>query len=84
MQVPSACFTQPPVACVGVTEEAAKEQCQGEVDVYMSRFKPMRNVLSGRDEKNLIKLLVEVASDKVCCSWGQYISCLHLAKSQHT
>ena len=63
--MPSACFTQPPVACVGLTEEAAQEQCQGEVDVYMSRFKPMRNVLSGRDEKNLIKMLVDVATDKV-------------------
>ena len=69
LQVPSACFTQPPAACVGLSEEAAKEQCKGEVDVYVSRFKPMRNVLSGRDEKNLIKMLVEVDTDKVLHQW---------------
>ena len=61
----SACFVQPPLAFVGLTEEAAKKQLSGEVDVYVSKFKPMRNVLSGRDEKTLMKMLVEVATNKV-------------------
>lgn len=65
VQVPSACFIQPPLAFVGFTEEAAKEKISGDVDVYVSKFKPMKNVLSGRDEKTLMKLLVEVATNKV-------------------
>ena len=64
VQVASACFVQPPLAYVGLTEEAAKEQLSGDVDVFVSKFKPMKNVLSGRDEKTLMKMLVEVATDK--------------------
>ena len=63
--MPSACFIQPPLSFVGLTEEAAKEKIQGDVDVFVSKVKPMRNVLSGRDEKTLMKMLVEVATDKV-------------------
>lgn len=68
VQVASACFIQPPLAFVGLTEEDAKEKLTGEVDVYVSKFKPMKNVLSGRDEKTLMKMLVEVATDKVPAS----------------
>ena len=38
-------FTQPPLGTVGLSEEAAVEQLWGEVDVYVSRFKPMKNTL---------------------------------------
>lgn len=65
MQVPSACFIQPPLAYVGYTEEQAKQKISGDVDVFVSKFKPMRNVLSGRDEKTLMKMLVEVSTNKV-------------------
>lgn len=73
MQVPSACFIQPPLSFVGLTEEQCKEQLTGEVDVFVSKFKPMKNVLSGRDEKTLMKLLVEVSTDKAS-SW---LTCSH-------
>jgi glutathione reductase (NADPH) len=62
--VPSAVFSQPPIGAVGLTEEEARRQYR-EVDVYMARFKPMRNTLSGRDERTLMKLVVDARSDRV-------------------
>ena len=62
--VPSAVFSQPPVGTVGLTEERALSQ-YGEIDVYTSRFKNMRHSLSGRDERTLMKLIVDSASQRV-------------------
>lgn len=62
--VASAVFSQPPVGTVGLGEEAALAQ-YGEIDVYESRFKPMRHTLSGRPEKTLMKLVVDTASQRV-------------------
>jgi glutathione reductase (NADPH) len=62
--VPSAVFSQPPVSVVGLNEEAARKQ-YGDVDIYQSRFKPMKNTLSGRDERSFMKLVVEAATDRV-------------------
>jgi len=62
--VPSAVFTQPPIGAVGLTEERARREC-GEVDVYLTRFKPMKNTLSGRAERTLMKLVVDARSDRV-------------------
>ena len=64
-QVPSAVFIQPPLGTVGLTEEEARESISGDVDVFVSKFKPMKNTITGRDQKTLIKMLVEVATDKV-------------------
>ncbi|WP_096700740.1 glutathione-disulfide reductase [Magnetospirillum sp. 15-1] len=62
--IPSAVFSMPPVGTVGLTEaEAAKRY--GVVDVYLSRFKPMRNLLAGRDERSMMKLVVDRATDRV-------------------
>ncbi|MGC6511726.1 MAG: glutathione-disulfide reductase [Parvibaculales bacterium] len=61
--IPTAVFSQPPIGTVGLTEEAAREQY--EVDVYRSVFRPMKHTLSGSEEKTLMKLLVDKASDKV-------------------
>ncbi len=61
--VPSAVFSQPPVGAVGLTEAEASEW--GEVDVYMSRFRPMKHTLGGRDEMAMMKLVVDRASDRV-------------------
>ncbi len=61
--VPSAVFTTPPVATVGLTEEQA---CAlGPVDIYLTRFTPMRHNLSGRDRKTMMKLVVDKATQKV-------------------
>jgi glutathione reductase (NADPH) len=62
--VPSAVFTQPPIASVGLTEEEARSQC-GEITVFTSRFNAMKNTISGRSERTFMKLIVETASDRV-------------------
>ncbi len=62
--VPAAVFSQPPIGTVGLTEEAAVAQL-GDVDVYSTSFKPMKNTISGRGDKMLMKLIVDPASDKV-------------------
>jgi glutathione reductase (NADPH) len=62
--VPSAVFSQPPVASVGCSEAHAKEK-YGAIDVYVSSFRPMKHTLSGRDERTMMKLVVDRASDRV-------------------
>jgi glutathione reductase (NADPH) len=62
--VPSAVFSQPPVATVGIAEETARS-IYGEIDVYVARFKPMKNTLSGRDERTMMKLVVDARTDRV-------------------
>ena len=62
--IPSAVFSQPPVGTVGYTEEAAREAC-GEVDIYRADFTPLKHTLSGRDEKTMMKLIVERAGQRV-------------------
>ncbi|MFQ5684192.1 MAG: glutathione-disulfide reductase [Candidatus Binatia bacterium] len=62
--VPTAVFSQPPVGSVGYTEETACERC-GPVDIYKSIFRPLKHTLSGRDEKTMMKLIVERATDRV-------------------
>ena len=61
--VPTAVFSIPPVATVGLTEEQAAKK--GRVKVFVTRFTPMRHALSGRVRKTLMKLVVDEATDKV-------------------
>jgi glutathione reductase (NADPH) len=62
--VPTAVFSQPELGTVGMTEEAAREQ-GFEVDLYKARFRPMKHSLSGRDERMLMKLVVDARTDRV-------------------
>jgi glutathione reductase (NADPH) len=62
--VPSAVFSQPPVGTVGYSEEDAITHI-GPIDVYISEFRPMKYTLSGREEKTMMKLIVERESQKV-------------------
>lgn len=62
--VASAVFSQPPIGTVGLSEEAALSQHEA-IDVYESRFRPLRHTLSGRPEKTLMKLVVDTASQRV-------------------
>ncbi|MDJ0655936.1 MAG: glutathione-disulfide reductase [Xanthomonadales bacterium] len=62
--VPSAVFSQPPVATVGLTEHDARDQL-GEIDVYRSTFRPLKHTLSGRDEQTMMKLIVERQTQRV-------------------
>ncbi|KAG2438516.1 hypothetical protein HXX76_005067 [Chlamydomonas incerta] len=63
--VASAVFCQPPLATVGYTEEQAVQEFAGNIDVYVSRFRPMKYTISGREEKTLMKLIVHAESDVV-------------------
>ncbi|MET0372298.1 MAG: glutathione-disulfide reductase [Sphingobium sp.] len=62
--VPSAVFSHPPLAGVGLTEAQAKNKL-GTVKVYTSDFRPMKNVLAGRDERSLYKMIVDATTDRV-------------------
>ena len=62
--VATAVFSQPPVGTVGLTERQARQR-YGAVDVYRTRFKPMKNILAGRDERTMMKLVVDRQSDRV-------------------
>lgn len=62
--VPSAVFSHPPIATVGLTEMEARARF-GAVDIYKSAFRPLKHTLSGRDERTLMKLVVEPKSDRV-------------------
>jgi glutathione reductase (NADPH) len=61
--VPTAVFSIPPIATVGLTEEEAA--LRGRVKVFVTKFTPMRHNLSGRVRKTLMKLVVDDATDKV-------------------
>jgi glutathione reductase (NADPH) len=62
--IPTAVFSNPPIAGVGVTEEEARAQST-DVKIYKSNFRPMRNVLAGRNERALYKMIVDGATNKV-------------------
>jgi glutathione reductase (NADPH) len=62
--IPSAVFSNPPMAGVGLTERQAREQ-YGTVKIFTSDFRPMRNVLAGKAERSLYKLIVHAETDVV-------------------
>jgi glutathione reductase (NADPH) len=62
--VPTAVFSNPPIGTVGLTEDEARRK-YGAIDVYTAHFRPMKNTLSGRNERTLMKLVVDAASDRV-------------------
>ena len=62
--VPAAVFSQPNLGTVGYTETQAREKF-GSVTIYKSTFTALKHTLSGNDEKTLMKLIVDDASDRV-------------------
>ena len=70
--VPTAVFSQPPIGTVGLTEAEARGANRA-VEVYSTRFKPMKNTLSGREERTFMKLVVDAETDRVlgCHMLGQ-------------
>jgi glutathione reductase (NADPH) len=62
--IPAAVFSHPPIAAVGMTESEAREKLGG-YKTFTSDFRPMKNVLAGRNERSLYKLIVEDGTDKV-------------------
>ncbi len=63
-QIPTAVFSQPEIGTVGLSEDQALEQVSA-IDVYKSQFNPMRNTISNRVERTLMKVIVDQASQKV-------------------
>ena len=62
--VPTAVFSQPNIGTCGMTEAQARSELDA-VDIYRSAFRPMKHTLSGRDERSVMKLVVERATDRV-------------------
>ena len=62
--IPTAVFTQPEIGTVGITEAEAIAACDN-LDIYVAKFRPMKNTLAGSDEKMLMKLIVNADTDKV-------------------
>jgi glutathione reductase (NADPH) len=62
--IPSAVFSHPPLAGVGMTESEAKQKL-GSVRVYSSDFRPMKNVLAGRNERALYKMVCDGETDRI-------------------
>lgn len=62
--IPTAVFCQPPIGTVGLTEEEAREAGHS-VTIYRTSFRPMKHTLSGREEKALMKLVVDPDTDRV-------------------
>nr|WP_294848291.1 glutathione-disulfide reductase [uncultured Sphingomonas sp.] len=62
--IPNAVFSHPPIAGVGLTEAQARNKI-GNVKVFTSDFRAMKNVLAGRNERSLYKLVVDGGNDEV-------------------
>jgi glutathione reductase (NADPH) len=62
--VPSAVFSHPPLAGVGMTEGQARNKL-GSISTYTSDFRAMKNVLAGRNERSLYKMVVDSETDRI-------------------
>ncbi len=62
--IPTAVFSTPEIGVVGHNEDVAR-RCFDDIDVYRANFRPMKATLSGREERVLMKMLVDTASDRV-------------------
>jgi glutathione reductase (NADPH) len=61
--IPTAVFSQPPTATIGLTEADAR--VAGAVTIYEAHFRPLKHTLSGRDEKTYLKLVVATDTQRV-------------------
>ena len=62
--VATAVFTRPEIGTVGLSEEKAVARGHT-VDLYKTSFRPLKHTLSGRDERMMMKLVVDAKTDKV-------------------
>ena len=61
--VPAAVFSQPPIGTVGLSEQDAR--AHGPVDIYLTRFRPLKHTITKREERVLMKLVVRRADQVV-------------------
>ena len=64
LNVPTAVFSTPNCGTVGLTEQEARQR-GFPVDIYRTLFRPLKHTLTGRDERTMMKLVVDQKSDKV-------------------
>ncbi len=64
MNVPSAVFSTPNIGTVGLTEAQAREHYKN-IEVFKTSFRPLKHTMTGRDEKIMMKLVVDQLTDKV-------------------
>ena len=62
--IPSAVFSHPPLAGVGMTEGEAKNKL-GSVKVHLSDFRAMKNVVAGRNERSLYKMICDGDTNRI-------------------
>jgi glutathione reductase (NADPH) len=62
--VPHAVFAQPPVGVVGLSEAEARKT-YGKIDIYKTKFRPMKDMLTGDEERVLMKIVVRAEDDRV-------------------
>ncbi|HUV32143.1 MAG TPA: glutathione-disulfide reductase, partial [Devosiaceae bacterium] len=62
--IPTAVFCEPEIGAVGLSEEDARAHYQ-ELDVYVTRFRPMINTLSERPERMMLKLIADRPTGRV-------------------
>ena len=62
--IATAVFCQPNIGTVGPTEEIARRRYPA-LKVFESRFRPLKHTLTGREERTMMKLLVDGDSDRV-------------------
>ena len=63
--IPMAVFSSPPIAAVGLTEEEARAEHGEAIKIYRSDFRPMKNVVSGRMERGLYKMVTAGPEERV-------------------
>jgi glutathione reductase (NADPH) len=62
--IPSAVFSQPSIGTVGLTEAEARDR-DFDVEIFRSTFRPMVHTMSGRNEKTMMKMVVDRTTDRV-------------------
>lgn len=62
--IPTAVFSDPEIGTVGLSEELARDMGHT-IDIYKTAFRPMKYTLAGREERMLMKLVVDMQNDRV-------------------
>jgi len=62
--VATAVFTRPEIGTVGLSEHKALARGH-RIDIYKTSFRPLKHTLSGRDERSMMKLVVDAKTDRV-------------------
>ncbi len=64
-KIPSAVFSNPNTAQVGLTETQARNQYGDDIEIYKSEFRAMKMILANNDERTFMKIIVQKSTDKV-------------------